>query len=262
MSFSYSNSFMERRDSFAASLSSGYESGFSSTFSTPEDDLPNPFDVYDMSPFSSRSSSPPHQMLDMSNMMMMPDTFLTPNKPLLAPSLMSYDPYPFTNDVYSPYDAQGYSGAMPELQYDLGSSPMEAMHTPTRMPSRQFIDPAATFLTFEPSTPTHSSHIPIQSPTHFSYFISPMQQKLEHQSPSPFDTIHSYSSDMSERSFSNHSALNSSAVLHQVTNSGRVRKSAGKSNNAIGFVPEGKYKCHHPGCKSEHAFKRQEHLKR
>lgn len=191
--------------------------------------------------------------------------FSTPTKPSLAPSMMGYDYHPYVNDDYSPISSD-FMGT-PGLTYDLDSSPMGEIHTPSPMGrQRQFVVPSQTFLdAFEPSTPLHSpmGHV---SPTSSSYpsngllyFISPVQTKQEQPSPSQMSQFHSARASMCSTPTR---AMERTQILHRATNSSKVRKSGSKASGIVSFVPEGKYKCTFAGCKSEHAFKRQEHLKR
>lgn len=208
-------------------------------------------------------------MLNMQDQSMV---FSTP-KAQLAPSLMGYD-YPYVNDVHDLYSPMGSQDFMstPGLAFDMGSSPIHEIHTPSPHGRRQFVNPAQTFIdTFEPSTPIHShlgfghdSPSPYTSTGGLRYFISPVvQAKQEHHSPSPFHSTRSSAfSTPTRRDSNSFQALECSDMLHKVMDAGKVRKSSSKGRGLIGFVPEGKYKCTHPGCKSEHAFKRQEHLKR
>jgi hypothetical protein len=56
--------------------------------------------------------------------------------------------------------------------------------------------------------------------------------------------------------------MESSSILHRVQGSNRVRKERKLDSFNVNVVPGGQFRCDHPGCKSDHAFKRQEHLKR
>ncbi|KAI9732491.1 MAG: hypothetical protein M1818_007529 [Claussenomyces sp. TS43310] len=195
----------------------------------------------------------------------MPDSsmlYTTPSKSTTGSNVLGYE---FAFDMYTSPESQGYMSDMPPLHHGYSSSPV------TGTPSPVYVVPGQTFIEgLEPSTPTPGSKMSLDSsPTSsiygshgqstLKYFLTPPQQR-----PSPCSSVQStYSTSSPRRAIPSIAVQESSAMLHRVQGSSRVRKAENKARAInVNIVPGGQFRCDFPGCKSEHAFKRQEHLKR
>lgn len=280
-----SSSFVDRRDSYPGSISScsmSAEDSFNASFSsmssvnsfnglpTPQRDLADPFDemAFSQGSFRSHTHSPcemnynsmtsvtQDMLLGMSDNML----YATPSKNTMGNGMMSYD---FSYDIYKSPESQGYMSDMPPLHYDY-SSPLAGT------PSPSYVVPTHTFLeSMEPSTPTPISKMSLNSSplssvygshghSGLKYFLTPPQHR-----PSPCSSSQSTYSPSPRRMVPSMAVHESSAMLHRIQGSSRVRKTENKGRGInVNIVPGGQFRCDFPGCKSEHAFKRQEHLKR
>jgi len=189
-------------------------------------------------------------------------------------NMMNYDSSE-VNDLYDHFEFQHDFSGLPEMMF--GNLPGLLFHdnaSPLPMTSSpdNFVVPSQTFKSepYRPKTPTNVPRAILGSPLDgynhseekIKYFMSPR----ETQSQTPSSSYSSGSHSTLRRTPSS-GTLESSAALHriQLIGGSRIRKQSKRSpqeTSKIYRVAPGAFRCDHPGCKSEHGFKRHEHLKR
>jgi hypothetical protein len=200
--------------------------------------------------------------------------YITPcHKSIQDHSMMNYD-FSQANSMYGPLDfQQGFEG-LPEMTFD--NLPGFLFHdTTSGLPMTSspdnFVVPSQTFISepYRPTTPTNMSKVVLGSPLEdysqteeIKYFMSPRESHS--RTPS---SVFSSASHSTLRGSPSSQTLEISAALHriQLIGSSRISKQPKRSpqvTSKIGRVAAGLFRCDKPGCKSEHGFKRHEHLKR
>jgi hypothetical protein len=189
-------------------------------------------------------------------------------------NMMNYG-YSEVNDMYGSFELQhDFSGLpgmifdnIPGLLFHDNASPLPMTSSPDN-----FVVPSQTFISepYRPKTPTNVPRAILGSPLdgyghseeRIKYFMSPR----ETQSQTPSSSYSSGSHSTLGRTPSSET-LESSVALHRIQQIGgsRISKQSKRSpqvTSKIYRVAPGTFRCDHPGCKSEHGFKRHEHLKR
>jgi hypothetical protein len=201
--------------------------------------------------------------------------YVTPcRKRIQDHNMMNYD-YFQVNNMYSPIELQDNLSDLPGTMFD--NLPGLLFHdtaSPLPMTSSpdNFVVPSQTFIS-EPCRPTTPTNMPrailgsplerySQSEEAIKYFMSPR----ETHSQTPSSSFSSVSHSTLARTPSSQT-LESSVVLHRIQSIGgsRISKQSKRSpqvTSKIDCVAAGAFRCDYPGCKSEHGFKRHEHLKR
>lgn len=284
-------SYAHSNDSSSSLSGSSSFDSFSSADSTASWDMvatPPPsrrksYDPYDRNGRScsrtSMSSSPtehhdyltpiPYGMIGVPDQSMM---YSPCHKNMVNQGMMAYD-FQFANTMCAPYDDQEYVNDPPSLMFD-SSSPLAMEQTPILSP-HHYVNPTQTFLeSYQPATmrtPRKTSRTALASSPMDEYHCQNRQQLQYFMSPvqphSASRSARSSISSASSKSSSTSSMSASSAALHRVQDTtSRVGKRCkdDKFGSGITRVVAGKFFCTFPGCEKSknHAFKRQEHLKR
>ncbi len=189
-------------------------------------------------------------------------------------NMMNYG-YSQVNDICGPLEHQddfcGLPGVIPDnspgFSFHDTTSPLQMTSSPDN-----FVVPSQTFISesYRPTTPTNMTRTIVDSPLDecgeseetVSYFMSPRETWLQAANPSPSSGSHSTSGRTSSSQ-----TLESSVTLHLIQSIGgfRISKCSKRLPRVIpkiDHVPPGIFRCNYPGCKSDHRFKRHEHLKR
>ena len=201
--------------------------------------------------------------------------YVTPcHKSIQDHNMMNYD-YSQVNDMYGPLELQDDFSGLPGMMFDNlpgllfhdTASPLPIIPSPDN-----FVVPSQTFISepYRPTTPTNVPRAVLGSPLDgysqteetVKYFMSP--HETHSQTPS---SSFSSGSNSTVRGTPPSQTLESSVALHriQLIGGSRVSKHSKRLpqvTSKIDRVAAGAFRCDHPGCKSEHGFKRHEHLKR
>jgi hypothetical protein len=189
-------------------------------------------------------------------------------------NMLNYD-YSQGNYAYGSLEFHDDFSGLPEMMFDdLTEVLLHEMAFPLPMTSSpdNFVEPSKTFkiAPYRPTTPKNMSRTVLGSPLEeysdseetITYFMSPR----ETHSQTPSSSISSGSRSSSSTTLLGQT-LESSVALHRIQSIGSSRiskrlKRSPQVASKIDRVAAGAFRCDYPGCKSEHGFKRHEHLKR